>query len=281
MGDARSFRRQPRNGQQTFTVMSVHLNSNYAKKRGIGLVAGDFNGAAWPQTRGHSRWQSGEICQVLSSGAFTLFCHVYDGTMDSSLSVHACLLPPHVRKNVFSSFVILVLLSCSRVCLLDVSRLLGLTLRHSAPVCCCHRDSLTRWRVAFAQEDVRVASSSSSHLSFLAAMCLVISDSLRGMSLQEKWTYEGPASLVILFFTHCATYLLPLSQFSIIQSGYAWRRSKSAKYWCSGCTLKDWSRTIRTNFLEGDSLVCDFSYACAVAFKPILRLASIPLFLFF
>ena len=38
-------------------------------------------------------------------------------------------------------------------------------------------------------------------------MCLVISDSLRGMSLQEKWTYEGPVSLVILFFTHCATFL--------------------------------------------------------------------------
>ena len=38
-------------------------------------------------------------------------------------------------------------------------------------------------------------------------MCLVISDSVRGMSLQEKWTYEGPASLVILFFTHCAIYL--------------------------------------------------------------------------
>ena len=31
-------------------------------------------------------------------------------------------------------------------------------------------------------------------------MCLVISDSLRGMSLQEMSTYEGPASLVILFF---------------------------------------------------------------------------------
>ena len=31
------------------------------------------------------------------------------------------------------------------------------------------------------------------------------------MSLQEKWTYEGPASLVILFFTHCATYLASLT----------------------------------------------------------------------
>ena len=47
-------------------------------------------------------------------------------------------------------------------------------------------------------------------------MGLVISDSLRGMYLEEKWTYEGPASLVVLFFTHCATYMLPRSQFSNI-----------------------------------------------------------------
>ena len=33
-------------------------------------------------------------------------------------------------------------------------------------------------------------------------MCLVISDSLRGMSLQEKWTYEGPASLEKFVFSH-------------------------------------------------------------------------------
>ena len=30
---------------------------------------------------------------------------------------------------------------CLRGCLLDVSRLLGLTLRPSSLVCCCHRDS--------------------------------------------------------------------------------------------------------------------------------------------
>ena len=62
-----AFRRQPRNGQQTFTVMSLHINDNYVKKRGFGkkllftiraimqdehvkLVACDFNGAAWRQT---------------------------------------------------------------------------------------------------------------------------------------------------------------------------------------------------------------------------------------
>ena len=31
--------------------------------------------------------------------------------------------------------------------------------------------------------------------------CLVVSDSLRGRSLQVIWTCEGPASLVNLFFT--------------------------------------------------------------------------------
>ena len=57
------FRRQPPSGQQTFTVMSLHINNNDAK-RGIGkkllltvravmldekvdLVAGDFKGAVW------------------------------------------------------------------------------------------------------------------------------------------------------------------------------------------------------------------------------------------
>ena len=67
----------------------------------------------------YSRWQSGEICQVLSTVAFTLFCHVVHG----------------IKEGLFSFFVTFVLLSCSRACLLDVSRLLGLTLRLSAPVC--------------------------------------------------------------------------------------------------------------------------------------------------
>ena len=66
-----AFRRQPRCGQQTFTVMSLHINNNFAKKRDIGkkllltiraimqdehvdLVACDFNGAAWRQLSGNS-----------------------------------------------------------------------------------------------------------------------------------------------------------------------------------------------------------------------------------
>ena len=64
-----AFRRQPRSGQTLFTVMSLHINNNYAKKRGIGkkllltiraimqdehvqLVARDFNLAAWRQSYG-------------------------------------------------------------------------------------------------------------------------------------------------------------------------------------------------------------------------------------
>ena len=41
-------------------------------------------------------------------------------------------------------------------CLLDVSCLLGLTLRPSAPVLCCLQDSVTRGRLALEQEAVRV-----------------------------------------------------------------------------------------------------------------------------
>ena len=97
----------------------------------------------WPgsvTSRGRGRWQSGEICQVSSTGAFTLFCHVVHG----------------FTNDLISFFVTFVLLSCSRVCLLDVSRLLGLTLRHFAPVCSCHRDSFVRWRLAIAHEAARV-----------------------------------------------------------------------------------------------------------------------------
>ena len=92
----------------------------------------------------------------------TSFCQTYDGTMRSKLPRHHCLCLRTLRKSA------LFFPSCAPVCprgsLLDVSRLLGRTLRPSAPVCCCHQDSLTRWRLAFAQEAARVASASSSHL---------------------------------------------------------------------------------------------------------------------
>ena len=99
-----------------------------------------------------------------------------------------------INEGFLSLSVPFVLLSCPRVCLLDASRLLGLTLRPSAPVCCCHRDSLTRGRLAIVQEAVRVFSFSVFSIgSARDGMFLVISDSLRVMSLQALLKYEGPA----------------------------------------------------------------------------------------
>ena len=83
-------------------------------------------------------------------------------------------------------------------------------------------------------------------------MCLVISDSLRGRSFNAMLTYEGPASLVNLFFTHFLS--VPHAQFSTISSGYAWARSKCVTSWCVECTFQDWWRTIHTNILNTDLL---------------------------
>ena len=61
-----SFRRLSRNGKSFFTMMSLHINNHFPEKRGIGkkllltvctvmlqeqidMVAGDFNGSAWPR----------------------------------------------------------------------------------------------------------------------------------------------------------------------------------------------------------------------------------------
>ena len=98
------------------------------------------------------RWPSGEICQVVSTRAFMLSCHVF-----------------LVSLKVCSSFFFCVVLPTR--CLLDVSRLLGLTLRPSAPVFCCHQDSLTRRRLAFEQEAVRVSSSHSPRLVLHVVAC--------------------------------------------------------------------------------------------------------------
>ena len=58
-----------------------------------------------------------------------------------------------------------------RVGLLDVSRLLGLTLRHFVPVCCSYRDSLTRWRLALVQEVVKFSCAPSSRLVLHVMAC--------------------------------------------------------------------------------------------------------------
>ena len=64
--------------------------------------------------------------------------------------------------------------------LLHDSRLLDLTLRLSAPVCCCHRDSWTRGRLALAQEAVRCPPSLS--------VSLFDSAPIYAMSFRQLWT---------------------------------------------------------------------------------------------
>ena len=78
-----SFRRAAASGQKVFTVLSLHINNVFAKKRGIAkkiirtvralmisqnidLVAGDFNGAAW---RCRSRDNISTIDEVFSDCA--------------------------------------------------------------------------------------------------------------------------------------------------------------------------------------------------------------------
>ena len=51
-----------------------------------------------------SMWRSGEICQVLSTKAFTSFCQARDGIMGSSLPRHHCLVPPHVAEDCTNCF---------------------------------------------------------------------------------------------------------------------------------------------------------------------------------
>ena len=83
------------------------------------------------------------------------------------------------------------------------------------------------------------------------AVCLVVSDSLRGRSIHAMLTYEGPASLVNLFFTHFLSS--PHAQFPTIYSGYAWARSKCTTSWWVECNLSDPWRTNPTNNLNTES----------------------------
>ena len=102
---------------------------------------------------------------------------------------------PGAVRWVFSLFLVtMVIVSCSHDCLFDVSRLHGLTLRPSATVCCCRRDSLTRGRLAIVQEAVRVFFSSVfSKASARGLMCPVVTGSRRVMSLQALLKIGGPA----------------------------------------------------------------------------------------
>ena len=89
------------------------------------------------------------------------------------------------------------------------------------------------------------------------------------------WTYEDPASIVILFFTLCATYLLSHSQFLIINRDRPGCTRKLPRLGALGVTLTGWWRTILTYFLEKDTLCCDMSYTRALFSSQFSGLAGI------
>ena len=93
-------------------------------------------------------WQSGEICQAIADDAFYVV---------------------QFRTVIFRQMRMISFLSGLAVLptcyLLHDSRLFGLTLRPSTPVCCCHRVSWARGRLALAQEAVRVSPSRSCRFS--------------------------------------------------------------------------------------------------------------------
>ena len=84
-----SFRRSPVSGQKYFTVLSLHFNNIYAKKKGIAkkftltlrailisqevdLVAGDFNGTAW-------RYRGKDNLSAIDEALWTVSCQRHRG----------------------------------------------------------------------------------------------------------------------------------------------------------------------------------------------------------
>ena len=79
-----AFRRVRRSGKPNFTMMSLHINNQYAKKRGIAknvllavrtvlrqeqidFVAGDFNGAAWRKKSGGDQQRDSTIEEAVAN----------------------------------------------------------------------------------------------------------------------------------------------------------------------------------------------------------------------
>ena len=114
-----------------------------------------------------SCWQGSDSCQAIAAAALTLFNYALW----------------FLRKadDPFFLFCLAVLPTCY---LLHDSRHLGLTLRPSAPVCCCHRVSWTRGRLAFAQEAVRCP------LFFLHSVLVVVLGSGRRLPV-SNFTSSG------------------------------------------------------------------------------------------
>ena len=135
-----------------------------------------------------SRWQSGGICQVLSIGAFTLFCH----------DVHS------FTEDFLSFFVTLVIV---------LMRLSSRCLPFSWPGAASIRSCLwlplgfldTREAGNCARSRACVLFQSYRLVSARDDMCPVVSGGLRERSLHVMLKFEGPASL-----NYCFHYFVSL-----------------------------------------------------------------------
>ena len=163
---------------ETFTVLSLHISNICAIKWGISkkliltiraimigqhvdLVSGDFNGTAW---RCSNRNSTSTIEETFAGCALPtppgpppLW---WPGSIPNNWADVCEFLKPLENRSVLES-----------TTSLDVSCLLGLTLRPSALFFCCHQDSLTRGRLAFEQEAVRASSFQSPRLVLHVMSC--------------------------------------------------------------------------------------------------------------
>ena len=72
----------------------LHLHCDDSCKKSVPLRTSDLH---------YSRWQSGEICQELSTGAFTLLCRVFIGFCEGLFLLFLVVLPTRLSARCFPS----------------------------------------------------------------------------------------------------------------------------------------------------------------------------------
>ena len=85
-----------------------------------------------------------------------------------------------------------------------------------------------------------------------------------GMAKSARCCPRRPIFFVNLFFHALCCLSTVSTQFSIMQSCYAWKRSKMTTSWCSGCHLHGLVENDSLVLLENDTLCCDMSYTRAL-----------------
>ena len=119
------------------------------------------------------------------------------------------------------------------------------SLRPSAPVCCCHRDSLARGRLAFAQEAVRGPPPLSPRLVLHVMACAQWFQAASEKCLFKRW-WNLKALQLRKLFLGSPTFQVS-APFSTTYSGYAYARSKRTTYCCVECLPPLWITIRRTS----------------------------------